>query len=77
MKNSIYLYSQESLSEIIKKILIDYTVHTLTLDQTNDSNFKNNNTLLVLKNDTTNEIKKSFFSNNNVVVFFFEQTRAI
>ena len=69
MKDTLYLYSQTSLFEIIKEMLFNYNIQPFVIDDFNNSNFKNNNVLLLLKDNIASEINKSFFSSNNVVVF--------
>ena len=69
MKDVIYLYSENSLLNIIHEILLEYSIVPLTLDEINNMNFKNNNVLIVSKNNPINEIKESFLLSNNVVFF--------
>ena len=76
MKNTLYLYAQKSLFEIIKEILFEYTILPLTTNDINDQNFKNNNALIILKTDTTNEINKFFFLSNNIVVFLLSKQKS-
>lgn len=70
MRDTIYIYSQMSLFNLIKEILsVEYRVSPLTLDDMNSGGFTNNNTLLVLNKNFTNEIKEFFFLYNNAVIF--------
>ena len=77
MKNTLYVYSQESLFKIIKEMLSEYVVLALNENEINNEYFKNNNILLVLEDDITNQINKSFFSNNKVMIFFSSKQKLL
>ena len=77
MRNTLHVYSQESLFKIIKEMLSEYTVLTLNYNETNNEYFKNNNILLVLEDDITNQINKSFFSNNKAMIFFSRKQKLL
>ena len=77
MKNTLYVYSQESLFKIIKEMLSEYVVLALNDNEINNEYFKNNNILLVLEDDITNQINKSFFSNNKAMIFFSSKQKLL
>ena len=61
MKDTIHLYTQKNLFNIIQEILSDYNIVNLSFDQINNSDFKNNNVLFVLDKDFVKDIRRSFF----------------
>ena len=77
MKDTIYLYTQKSLFNIVQEILSDYNIVNISFDQMDNPNFKNNSVLLVLDKDFVKDIRESFFFNNNVVVFFSKKEHAL
>jgi len=76
MTETFYLYSQESIHNIIKEALSDFEVHKISMDIITIGSLKNKNVLMVLKDNFTYDIKESFFLNNNVVVFFSKENKA-
>ena len=77
MKNTLYVYSQESLFKIIKEMLSEYVVLALNDNEINNEYFKNNNILLVLEDDIIDQINKSFFSNNKAMIFFSRKQKLL
>lgn len=69
MKNTVYVYGQSSLLNIVVEILSDYKILPLAFDQLNNENFKNNNTIFFGDRDLAKKIKKNFFLQNNAIFF--------
>ena len=69
MKNTLYVFCENSLLKIVMEILSDYKILPLTIDQLNNENFKNNNIVFFCDIDLKKKIKKNFFFKNNVIFF--------
>ena len=69
MKDTIYIYSEVSLLNIVKEMLFDYKILPIEIGDLNKQTFRNNNVILFFDKNVSGQIGEPFFLNNNSLVF--------